>query len=213
MEKDKLEIHSRKENFSKAWNIIENIIYYIILIPLIAITLMIVFQQIQNPEKVPNVFGWKMFIIMDENMDESVKYGDLVFTKNIDTATLGKGNIIAFRNNKNTVTIHKILDIEEEQKQDEETKEERIIRTFTMKVAENEVESAKIVTDSKVEGILKKRIPKVGLALILIQKPVVLAIIIGIILLIGLICLYIARKLDLRDERILQGEDVKGSKH
>ncbi len=202
----------KKNTLAKIWNVIENIVYYIILIPLIIVTLMIVFQEIKYPDKIPHIFGWKLFIIMDEYMDDSVEYGDLVFTKNIDTNSLNNGNVIAFRNGTNTVTIHKIIDIEEEQKQDETTKEERTIRTFTMKTLENETVDTRIVTDSKVEGILRSRIPKLGLIILLMQKPIVLLIIIGIILLIGLICLYIAKKLDLRDERIEQEKNAKVEK-
>ena len=202
----------KKNTLVKIWNVIENVVYYIILIPLIIVTLMIVFQEIKYPDKIPNVFGWKLFIIMDEYMDDSVKKGDLVFTKNVDTLSLNNGNVIAFRNGTNTVTIHKIIDIKEEQKQDEVTKEERIVRTFTMKTLENETQDTRVITDSKVEGILRKRIPKLGLIILLMQKPIVLAIIIGIILLIGLICLYIAKKLDLKDERIEQEKNAKVEK-
>ena len=142
-------------------NIIENFIYYLILIPLIIITLMIVYQQITEPDKIPDVFGWKMFIILDEYMDESVQYGDLVLTKNIEPEMLEKGEIMAFRNDTNTVTIHKILEINEENGIDTNTKEERLIRTFTMKSLENETNDTKFVKDSKVEGILRHTIPYV----------------------------------------------------
>ena len=158
---EKSNLNNNKKSFATIWNILENIVYYIILIPLIVVTLMIVFQQIKYPDKIPHVFGWKLFIIMDEYMDDSVKYADLVFTKNIDTIALNKGDVVAFRNGTNTVTIHKIIDIEEEQKQDEKTKEERLVRTFTMKTLENETQDTRIVADSKVEGILRKRIPKI----------------------------------------------------
>ena len=199
---EKSNLNNNKISFATIWNILENIVYYIILIPLIVVTLMIVFQQIKEPDKIPHIFGWKLFIIMDEYMDDSVKYADLVFTKNVDTTVLNKGDVIAFRNDTNTVTIHKIIDIEEEQKQDEITKEERLVRTFTMKTLENETQDTRIVADSKVEGILRKRIPKIGLIILLMQKPIVIAIIIAVILVIGLICLYIAKKLDLRDEKL-----------
>ena len=52
-------------------------------------------------------------MIFDKYMDDSIEYGDLVVTKNIEANKLKTGNTIAFRNNMNTVTIHKIINIEE----------------------------------------------------------------------------------------------------
>lgn len=146
---------------SKIWNTFENIVYYIILIPLVIVALMIVYQQIAFPDKIPDVFGWKLFIIMDEYMDDSVEYADLVFTKNIEPEVLNVNDVIAFRNGTNTVTIHKILEINEEEKVDEITQEERTVRTFQMKTLKNETKDTKEVADTKVEGILRHRIPKV----------------------------------------------------
>ena len=140
-------------------SIIGNLIYYSILIPLVIIALMIIYQQITDKDKIPNVFGWKMFIILDEYMDDSVDFGDLVFTKNIDPKELKQGEVIAFRNGTNTVTLHKILDFNDKKGFDPKTKEERIIRTFKMNALENETEDTKNVIDTKVEGILKHKIP------------------------------------------------------
>ena len=180
--------------------ILENILYYLVLIPLVIITLRIVYLQIVEPDRIPDVFGWKIFMILDGKMDENIEYGDLVFTKNIDPNILKNNDLIAFRTPRNTVVLHRITDITTEYKMDEKTKEERDIRTFTLKAAENETNDTKTVQDSKVEGILRKRIPKVGLIILFIQQPLALFGIICIILIIGLICLYIAEKLDERDE-------------
>ena len=158
MEKER---NIKKNNISKIFNIFENIIYYAILIPLVIVTLMIVYQQIVFPDKIPHIFGWKLFIIMDEYMDDSIEFADLVFTKNIEPKDLKVNDVMAFRNATNTVTIHKILEIEEEEKIDEITQEERLVRTFKMKTLKNETNDTREVPDSKVEGILKHRIPKV----------------------------------------------------
>ena len=154
----------KKENkikyiFTKILNLTENIVYYLILIPLVVVTLSIVYQQIVTPEKIPHIFGWKMFIILDQYMDESLEYGDLVFTKNINSDSLTNGNIVAFRNSNDMVVIHKIIDIKLQNEIDSETKEQRNIKTFTMQTAINETSDTKYVKDSKIEGILKYRIP------------------------------------------------------
>lgn len=145
---------------------IANLIYTIIIVVLLYIALSVVWQSIKEPDKIPNIFGYKLFMILDKDM-QHVEYGDLVFTKNIGEKDLEKGDIVAFR------------DIKENKVQ--------IIRY-----------SRKIPTDN-IEGLLIKRIPKIGAILYIIQQPLVMSIIIAIILVIGGICIYIAGKLDERE--------------
>lgn len=202
-----MEKQNKQNNFKRIRNIIGDVIYYVILIPLIIITLMVVYQSIAYPDKIPNIFGYKLFMILDDKMDETVEYGDLVFTKNIDCNILKKGNIIAFRNGVNTVTIHEIIDIEEKKEIDQETNEEKMKKTFTMQTATNETLDTKYVEDEKVEGILVKRIAKIGTIIMFIQKPIHLLIIIAIILVIGAFVYFIAAKLDKRD--MLKMEEIK----
>ena len=202
-----MEKQNKQSNFKRIRNIIGDVFYYVILIPLIIITLMVVYQSIAYPDKIPNIFGYKLFMILDDKMDETVEYGDLVFTKNIDCNILKKGNIIAFRNGVNTVTIHEIIDIEEKKEIDQETNEEKMKKTFTMQTATNETLDTKYVEDEKVEGILVKRIAKIGTIIMFIQKPIHLLIIIAIILVIGAFVYFIAAKLDKRD--MLKMEEIK----
>lgn len=93
--------------------IIEDVIFYVFIMPIVVITAAILLQTIIHPDKIPNIFGYKMFIVLDGNMEQSVSYGDLTFTKNIDTNILKANDIIAFRNAEEKVTIHKIADITE----------------------------------------------------------------------------------------------------
>jgi len=73
----------------KKARIISNFIYTIILIPLIYIAVSVVWQSIIRPEEIPDIFGYKIFMILDRNM-QNVEYGDLVFTKNINAEELKK---------------------------------------------------------------------------------------------------------------------------
>ena len=97
------EQHNQKKSIGE---IIGDIIYLIIIIPLLIITLSLTYQSITEPDKVPDIFGYKLFMILDENMEETLEYGDLIITRNINTDELKIGNIVAFRNASNTVTIH-----------------------------------------------------------------------------------------------------------
>ena len=80
-------------------------------------------------------------------------------------------------------------------------------KTFTMQTATNETLDTKYVEDEKVEGILVKRIAKIGTIIMFIQKPIHLLIIIAIIIVIGAFVYFIAAKLDKRD--ILKMEEIK----
>ena len=165
--------------------VIEDIIFYLILI---------LFQVITQPDKIPDVFGYKMFMVLDGNMDTSIEYGDLVFTHNIEANKLKENNVIAFRNKTNKVTIHRIADIN--------GKDDDIY--FTMITASNEVGDTKFVKGEQVEGLLIHRIPKIGLIILIIQEPPVMVLIVCIVLIIGLIAYYISQELDKRDAEKLE---------
>ena len=192
----------RKRNLlSIIGSILGNVIYYLILIPLIIISISIVYQHTKDPDKIPDIFGWKMFMVLDEKMYTDINYGDLVFTKNVDAGTLKVGDVIAFRNQDDMVTIHKIIEVNSNNSLNKE------IKVFTMQTLENEIESNKYVRESNVEGILKNRIPFLGLILIYMQNPFILFTIICVILVIGLICLYFAQLLDKKDEMKLNNKE------
>ncbi len=175
-------------------SLIEDIVFYMVFVPLIAISCTVICQRVFEPEKIPDIFGYKIFVVLDEKMDESTKYGDLVFTKNINTEDLNIENIVAFRNNTNKVTIHKIIEITEANN----------VKTFTMKTASNEVGDTKYVKQDKIEGIIIHRIENVGLVILYMQNPFVILLIACIFLIIGLIIYYIAQELDKRDMAKLQ---------
>lgn len=169
--------------------LLEDIIFYMIIIPIIIVSVIIIWQKIFTPDKIPDIFGYKMFIVLDENMDHETEYGDLIFTHNVDTNSLKLNDLIAFRNNTNKVTIHRIINITED----------NVGKQFEMQNSRNEVGDTKYVRDTQVEGIIIYKIPYIGLIIYSIQKPRVILTLIGIVLLIGLIAYYIASKLDKRD--------------
>ena len=173
----------------KDTTLLEDIIFYIIIVPLIVVSITIICQRLRDPEKIPDIFGYKMFIVLDEKMDEAIDYGDLVFTHNIDPDNLEKSNLIAFRNNTNKVTIHRIINIT---KKDDG-------KMFEMQNSENEVGDTKYVEEKQVEGIVIHKISKIGIVLYKIQEPYIILTLIGTVLLIGLGAYYIAGRLDKRD--------------
>ena len=173
----------------KQTTLLEDIIFYVIIIPLILISITIIWQRLTEPDKIPDILGYKMFVVLDGDMDQAIEYGDLIFTHNIAPENLEKSNLIAFRNNTNKVTIHRIIKITEDD----------IGRQFEMQNSVNEVGDTKCVKENQVEGLIIHRIPNIGVILYKIQEPYIILILIGIVLLIGIVAYYIAGRLDKRD--------------
>ena len=181
----------RVSKLSTIFFIIKNVIYFGVFIPLIIITSNIAYQTFKYPEKVPNIFGYKFFMMVNDQRDGVTEYGDLVFTKIIDIEEYEIGDVVAFRNGSNTVTVHKIIEIN--------TSIADKTRVFTMQTIENETDDTKFVRAINVEGKMVHKISKLGTAVLIAQEPLVLLLAIIIVLIIGLIAYYIAQKLDERD--------------
>ena len=102
---------SRREEKNKKIGIgtIIKILFFIIAIPLLIIACSIMYKANAYPDKVPDIFGIKPMIVLSGSMETSIHTGDLVFVKMVDPATLKKNDVIAFRNEADTVTTHRIF--------------------------------------------------------------------------------------------------------
>lgn len=154
------------EEMTKFRGLAINLIYLLILIPLLYIAISVIYQSITKPGEIPNIFGYKLFMILDSDA-EQVKYGDLVFTKNVNQDVLQEGETIAIRE----VSDNKVTFIKSDEKD----------------------------SSTKIEGLLIKRIPKIGSVLYFIQQPIPMISICIAILSVGGVWIYIAGKLDKRD--------------
>ena len=121
----------------------------------------IMVQANVSPDKVPSVFGYKPFVVLSGSMESEISVGDLVFVKNVDVNTLKTNDIIAFRDNENLVTTHRIVD---EIKIDNK-------RCFKTKGDSNNEEDEGTVCEKQIEGKYQGKIAKIGNVIIFIQKP------------------------------------------
>lgn len=153
------------------------ILLTIIIIPVLIVSLIIMIKAKKNPDKIPDIFGIKPMIVLSGSMETSIYRGDLVFVKMVDTETLKVNDIIAFRNEENTVTTHRVVEIV---KKDGKT-------FFKTKGDNNNAEDSNLVDASKVEGIYTSKIPKLGNVLMFIKEPKNLIIMLLVILVLGLI--------------------------
>ena len=182
--------------FAKLFNFIWFFVFIFIILPIIIVSCVIIYKGIRYPDKIPDVLGYKMFFILDEFMDESVSYGDLVFTKNIDPNSLNNGDLIAFRNRFNLVTLHQIINIEEQEEN----------RRFTFQTLANETDDTRYANNENVEGLLIKIIPRIGIYLFFLQSIWGLLETILVILIYGTIVYVIAAKFDDIEEKRINGK-------
>lgn len=156
------------------------ILILLILIPILFVSGVILMNSYIHPDKVPSFFGWKPFIVLSGSMETQISVGDIVIVKEVDTSTLKKGDIIAFRN-KDIVITHRIDDI---------ITEDGKVKYIT-KGDNNNTRDEGIVLPEQVEGIFICNVHRFGNLAIFIQTPigmvVCLSIPIILIIIIGVI--------------------------
>ena len=180
--------------------VIKKLIYFGVFIPLVIITTNIGYQLLVYPDKVPNIFGYKFFMMLNEQRDGCTEYGDLIFTKIFDIDEYNVGDIVAFRNGMNTVTVHKIEEINKSIADN--------TKVFTMQTVENETDDTKYVREMHIEGKMVKRFSNLGIVVMVAQDPLVLLLMLIIVAIIGLIAYYIAQQLDERDIKRMESEEM-----
>lgn len=152
----------------------------LILIPILFVSGVILINSYIYPDKVPSFFGWKPFIVLSGSMETQISVGDIVIVKEVDTSTLKKGDIIAFRSNDIVIT-HRI---------DEIITEDGNVKYIT-KGDNNNVRDEGTVLPEQVEGIFICNVHRIGNLAIFIQTPigmiVCLSIPIILIIIIGII--------------------------
>lgn len=140
-------------------------------------------------------------MMLNEQNDGCTEYGDLVLTKIIDTAEYEIGDIVAFRNGMNTITVHMIEEIN--------TSIADNTKVFTMKTVENETDETKFIREMHIEGKMIHRFSKLGIVVLIAQDPLVLLLALIVVAIGGLIAYYIAQQLDERDLKRIESEEMQ----
>ena len=101
----------RKLKKTEIMGLILKIVFLIIVIPIILMSIIVMIKANKYPDKIPDIFGYKPMIVLSGSMETAIYTGDLVFVKIVDTDKLNVGDVIAFRNEVDTVTTHRIINI------------------------------------------------------------------------------------------------------
>ncbi|TEB15104.1 Signal peptidase I W [Pelotomaculum sp. FP] len=156
---------------------------FLVLVLIVNVTFII--RSYIYPDKVPDFFGYKPFIVLSGSMEPTILAGDLIVTKVVAPEQIVKDDIIAFRAEKNTVVTHRVTDVRTEDG-----------LTFLTKGDANTGADAKAVSVSDLEGIYLWRAAGVGRFAMFLQTPL------GMLLfVITPLCLFILYDITSRNRR------------
>lgn len=135
--------------------------------------LTIIIKGVINPDVPPSVFGVTPMVVqsgsMSGNAEDHIEVGDLIFTVKPDTEQLEAGDIISYMEGDIAVT-HRIIEVQ--------TGTDGKRSFVTKGDANNTTDPA--VSEDAVFGLYKGRIAKLGDFAMFLQKPLGMAVFIGI---------------------------------
>ena len=170
------------------------VLKYILLgiLAFLAIICISVFIQTKiNSDKIPSIFGYKPFIVLSGSMETELYKGDLAIIKKVDVNTLKENDIIAFREDKNYVVTHRIVNVIDNNGKTE----------FITKGDNNNTNDEGSVKLDYIEGKYVSKIKGLGNVLLVLQKPVTLFIVLAIIIIFGFLWIAIDNNKLSKDER------------
>ncbi len=85
-------------------------IFYPIIIVILLSNLWLVIQKLKEPNKIPNLFGYKAFSILSGSMEPTLHIGDMIIIKETNSEELKTNDIITFMEEGSAVT-HRIVEI------------------------------------------------------------------------------------------------------
>ena len=128
--------------------------------------IIIIVKGTLHPETPPTVLGVAPMVVLSGSMSGTAEVGDLIFTKQADIDELKVGDVVAFMDGSIVVT-HRIVSISADRTE------------FVTKGDANNTEDEPISAD-QIIGQYSGRIPKVGDFALFLQKPLGMAVFIGI---------------------------------
>lgn len=168
----------------------------VVILAFLAIICISVFVQTKiNPNKIPSMFGYKPFIVLSGSMETEIYKGDLAIVKKVNVNSLHEKDIIAFRDENNHVVTHRIVSISKNNKE----------LQFVTKGDNNNTVDDGIVKSKDVEGKYVGKFKGLGNVFFVLQKPITLFIILGIIVVFGIMWIVIGNnKLSVEERKELE---------
>ena len=140
---------------------------------LLVCNVIIIVKGALHPETPPTVLGVAPMVVLSGSMsgtaEDHIEVGDLIFTTTPDLDSLQVGDVVAFMDDDVVVT-HRIVDI---------TADKSGKKQFVTKGDANNTEDPAIYPESVI-GVYRGRIPKLGDFALFLQKPLGMAVFIGV---------------------------------
>ena len=148
-----------------------SIIFGIVVIPILIVNFILIIKSFIKPNKIPDFFGYKNFIIVSQSMEPTIMVGDAIFMKEVDESEIHVNDIISFHDGED-INTHRIIRISEENG----------IKYYTTKGDNNKREDKNKVTYKDIEGKYQFKISNFGIVGILQSKITLFVLIIAVIL-------------------------------
>ncbi len=159
-------VWNRKKNSNKIKKRL-NIMFYVILIPLLAYNMALIVQAVVRPNETPAFLGYKMYVIISGSMQPELEVGDIVVVKKINPNDLKKDDVISFRKGQ-TIITHRIVEVK--------NAEEKL--QFLTKGDNNNTNDKDLVSDKEIEGIVVNKIQKIGKIVLKLRDKTLIIVII-----------------------------------
>ena len=174
---------NRKEERSSAAHKILTItgaVLCLILIPILIINITLIIKSYTNKDEVPKIGGICPLIVLTGSMEPEISSGDLIIVNQADPKDIKEGDIIAFFDpdgNGSSVLTHRVTEIINDNGK----------LSFKTKGDANNAEDRLAVTEDKLVGIYRSRIPGAGNVAMFMQTTLglIICVVIPLILLIG----------------------------
>lgn len=156
------------------------VILCVILIPILAVNITLIIKSQTNKDEVPKIGGYCPLIVLTGSMEPEISDGDLIIVKQIDGKDVQVKDVIAFfdpESTSNSILTHRVIEVI-----DEDGK-----LSFRTKGDANNTEDRMAVSEEKLVGIYKSRIPGAGNIAMFMQSTagLVICVILPLILLVG----------------------------
>ena len=168
-----------------------SILICIIIIPIIIVNITLLIKSYFNPNEIPDIFGFKTFVIVSKSMEPTISVGDTIVVKEVNPEDLNLGDIISFRDG-DSINTHRITEIVSDSGK----------KKFRTKGDNNKNIDKELVTASKIEGKYQLRIKGFGKVIKVLNSKVTLVILLAFLILILIYQVRISkRKLKRKEKR------------
>jgi len=147
------------------------IVMIAILLPMMIVNVTLIVRGFTTPDQVPRFFGVAPLIVDSGSMYPRIMVYDLILVREVDAYTLTEGDIIAFQlGGPESLTTHRIVEIHEEDG----------VLYFITRGEANNVNDPDPVREDQVVGIFTRRFAGLGRVADFLQRPVGMALFLGI---------------------------------